>query len=78
MAIAVLLLSLGLFAFALARMRRTRVTRQAAAATVRFEVDGWGVKRWLADGRYEEVGWNEIQEVRLITLPKGPTVFVSV
>src|SRR4051812_25870042 len=62
----------GLFAFSVANMRRTRDARRAAAATVRFEVDDWGVKRWLADGRYEEVSWAEMIEVRMITLPKGP------
>jgi hypothetical protein len=39
---------------------------------VNFAVDSWGVKRWLADGRYEEVSWAELREVRMITLPKGP------
>jgi hypothetical protein len=72
MAFGVLLLSLLLFAFAIAYMRRTRERRQAAAATVKLEVDGWGVKRWLADGRYEEVSWDELREVRIVTLPKGP------
>jgi hypothetical protein len=71
-AVAVLLVSVVLFAFALAHMRRTREARRAAASTVKLEVDGWGVKRWLADGRYEEVSWGELREVRLITLPKGP------
>ena len=61
-----------LFAFLVANARRQRASRQAAAATVRLEVDGWGVKRWLADGRYEEVSWAELQEVRAVTLPKGP------
>jgi len=60
------------FAFFLARSRRERENRRAAAATVRLTVDDWGVKRWLADGRYEEVAWDELQEVRAITLPKGP------
>jgi hypothetical protein len=69
---AILLLSLVLFAYALARLRRGREARQAAAATVRLEVDGWGVKRWLADGRFEEVAWSELEEVRMVTLPKGP------
>ncbi len=54
------------------RGRREREHRRARAATVRLEVDGWGVKRWLADGRYEEVGWDELQEVRAVTLPRGP------
>jgi uncharacterized membrane protein len=72
MAIGVFLLSVLLFAFALAYLRRTRDARREAAATVKLEVDRWGVKRWLADGRYEEVSWDELLEVRVITLPKGP------
>jgi len=72
MAIAIFILSVGLFAFAIAHLRRTREARQAAAATVKLEVDRWGVKRWLADGRYEEVSWDELREVRVITLPRGP------
>lgn len=72
MAVAVFFFSVALFAYAIARMRRARETRQAAAATVKLEVDRWGVKRWLADGRYEEVSWDELREVRVITLPKGP------
>ena len=72
MAIVVLLLSVAVFAFVVAYTRRAREARRAAAATVRLEVDDWGVKRWLADGRYEEVSWDELREVRLITLPKGP------
>ena len=62
----------GLFAFMLARARRERASRRAAAATTNLEADDWGLRRWLADGRYEEVGWDELQEVRAITLPKGP------
>jgi uncharacterized membrane protein len=72
MALAVFIVSVGLFTFALAHARRTRAARRAAAATVKLEVDTWGVKRWLADGRYEEVSWDELREVRVITLPKGP------
>jgi hypothetical protein len=71
-AVVVVLLAVILFAFAIAHRRRTADARRAAAATVNLEVDGWGVKRWLADGRYEEVSWAELEEVRLITLPKGP------
>lgn len=72
MALAIAIVSVGLFALALARIRRGREARQAAAATVKLEVDRWGVKRWLADGRYEEVSWDELREVRVVTLPKGP------
>lgn len=70
--IAVLIASVGLLAFAIAQQRRARDARLAASATVNLEVDRWGVKRWLADGRYEEVSWDELHEVRLVTLPKGP------
>jgi len=60
------------FAFLVAKGRRERDRRRAAAATVSLVVDDWGVRRTLADGRHEEVGWREVQEVRLTTLPKGP------
>ena len=72
MALGVFFVSLLLFAYVIARMRRVREARRAAAATVNLDVDAWGVKRWLADGRYEEVSWDELLEVRIITLPKGP------
>src|SRR3954454_14276672 len=72
MGLAFFLLVLLLFAVLVARGRRERADRREAAATVKLEVDGWGVKRWLADGRYEEVSWDELQEVRAVTLPKGP------
>jgi len=72
--VAVLLLVLFLAAVALliALGRAERARRRAAAATVSLVVDSWGVKRTLADGRYEEVSWAELQEVRAITLPRGP------
>ena len=72
---------MGLFVFAagisvfvvlLVRARRERAARRAAAATTNCQADDWGLRRWLADGRYEEVAWDEVQEVRAITLPKGP------
>ena len=72
MALGVALALVVFFALAIANMRRTREVRRAAAETVKLEVDGWGVKRWLADGRYEEVSWAELIEVRMVTLPKGP------
>ena len=61
-----------LFLFLLARARHERAARRAAAATTDLKADDWGVKRWMADGRYEEVSWDELQEVRALTLPKGP------
>jgi hypothetical protein len=62
----------GGFAALLAVARHQRAERRAAAATVSFAVDDWGVRRRLADGRYEEVSWDELQEVRATTLPRGP------
>jgi type II secretory pathway pseudopilin PulG len=52
--------------------RRDRRRRAAAAATVTLVVDDWGVKRTLGDGRYEEISWPEVVEVRASTLPRGP------
>jgi hypothetical protein len=55
----------------LALGRTERKRRVAAAATVELVVDDWGVKRTLADGRYEEVSWAELQRVEAVTLPRG-------
>ncbi|HEX4820285.1 MAG TPA: hypothetical protein VFV00_08765 [Acidimicrobiales bacterium] len=60
------------FLFLLARARHERADRRAAAATTDLKADDWGIKRWMADGRYEEVAWDELKEVRALTLPKGP------
>lgn len=68
----VLLGVIVVFAVSIAFSRRAVAARRAAAATVDLSVDAWGVKRWLADGRYEEVAWNELKEVRAVTLPPGP------
>lgn len=72
MALIVLGVGAALFVFLLARARHERAARRAAAATVQLQVDDWGLKRWLADGRYEEVAWDELQEVRVLVLPRGP------
>jgi hypothetical protein len=72
MATILFLLSISLFAVVIVRGRAERIRRRAAAQTTTLEADDWGVKRWLADGRYEEVSWDELIEVRAITLPKGP------
>jgi hypothetical protein len=52
--------------------REDRKRRRAAAVTVAFEVDARGVRRELADGRREEVHWDEVGEVRVVRLPRGP------
>jgi hypothetical protein len=72
MAIFLLLLFVAGFAALIAVGRHERAKKRAAAATVDCVVDDWGVRRTLADGRYEEVGWKELVEVRATTLPRGP------
>src|SRR5436190_17610059 len=72
MGVIVFLLLIALSAALLMRGKRERAARRERARTVGLEVDAWGVKRWLADGRYEEVAWNELKEVKAITLPRGP------
>ena len=62
----------AVFIVLLVRARGERAARRAAAATTNCQVDDGGLRRWLADGRYEEVAWDELREVRVITLPKGP------
>jgi hypothetical protein len=72
MELVVLFLLGGGFAALVAVARHQRADRRAAAATVSLIVDDWGVRRSLADGRYEEVSWDELKEVRATTLPRGP------
>lgn len=72
MGVVIFLLLISVSGVLLVRARRERIARRERARTVGLEVDGWGVKRWLADGRYEEVSWDELEEVRAITLPRGP------
>lgn len=48
-----------------------RRDRRAKAATVALDVDEWGVRRTLADGRSEEVGWDELVEVEVAVVPRG-------
>jgi hypothetical protein len=72
MATIFVLLLVGGFIALLRSAKRQRQRRLEAAATVRFVVDATGVERDLADGREEAVTWDELQEVKLIVLPKGP------
>jgi hypothetical protein len=56
--------------FAVQRNERRR--RDAAAATVELHADRDRVTRMLADGRYEEVRWSEVQAVEILTTNVGP------
>jgi hypothetical protein len=66
------LVLVGGFIAILRAAKRQRQKRAEASATVRFVVDDTGVERQLADGREEAVTWDELKEVKLLVLPKGP------
>lgn len=51
---------------------RLAIRRWAAGSTVGLHVDGSGVRRELADGREEQVHWNEIVEVDVVLADRGP------
>ena len=70
---AVLLLALaaGLVALGVAGRRNEQRRRAAAAATVDLQVDRESVCRTLADGRHEEVRWDELVEVEVLTTAIG-------
>ena len=67
----VLALAAALVAFGVAARRNERRRREAAAATVEVRVDSLRVGRTLADGREEEVGWDELTEVEVLTTAIG-------
>jgi hypothetical protein len=52
--------------------RNERRRRDAAAATVELHADRERVTRTLADGRYEEVRWSEVQAVEVLATNVGP------
>ncbi len=61
----------ALIALGVAVRRNDRKRREAAAATVEVRVDDDGVTRVLADGRIEEVRWDELAEVEVLTTDVG-------
>jgi hypothetical protein len=66
-----LLLACGLLALGIAMRRIDGTHRLAAAATVEVQVDGNTVARTLGDGRHEEVRWDEVLEVEVLTTSVG-------
>lgn len=72
MALLVLLGATALITAGFAVQRNERRRRDAASATVELAADGDRVARTLADGRYEEVRWSEVQEVEVLTTKVGP------
>ena len=61
----------ALIALGVAVRRNHRKVREVAAATVDLRVDDDGVTRALADGRIEEVRWDELLEVEVLTTNVG-------
>jgi hypothetical protein len=71
MGIVLLALAAGLVALGIALRRNDRARRAVAAATVELRVDDDGVRRTLGDGRSEEVRWDELVEVEVLTTAIG-------
>lgn len=70
-AVILLALAAGLVALGISGRRNERRRRAAAAATVDVQVDRDTVSRTLADGRHEEVRWDELVEVEVLTTAIG-------
>lgn len=69
------LIAIGLFlAFVVfaAIVRNQDRSRTAAALTEELVVDELGARRVMADGREEQVDWNELTEVTVLRNDRGP------
>ncbi|HEY8058001.1 MAG TPA: hypothetical protein VID94_04580 [Acidimicrobiales bacterium] len=66
-----LALAAGLVALGISARRNEQRRRASAAATVDLQVDRDTVSRTLADGRHEEVRWDELVEVEVLTTAIG-------
>lgn len=58
--------------FVLVVVRKRGQRSRVRAATVSIQADSAGVRRTLADGRTEEVGWDEVNEVEAFRTRVGP------
>ena len=70
-AVLLLLVAASLVALGVALRRNGALSRSAAARTVAVHCDGESVSRTLADGRHEEVRWDEVVEVEVFTTTVG-------
>jgi hypothetical protein len=70
-AVVLLALAAALIAFGVAMRRNGRASRAAAAATVAVHCDAEAVSRTMADGRHEEVRWDEVSAVEVFTTAVG-------
>jgi hypothetical protein len=70
---AILLLGVAaaLVALGVALRRNDGRSRAAAAATVEVHCDAESVSRTMADGRHEQVRWDEVVEVQVFTTAVG-------
>jgi hypothetical protein len=65
------LLVLPLVALSVVSRNKQQVMQQRAA-TVELRADEFGIRRRLADGREEQVDWNEVNEVEVVRASRGP------
>jgi hypothetical protein len=66
------LLVLGPIFALVAVVRNQKRIAKLRSATVELEVDVFGVRRILADGRREGVEWLDVTEVEVLTAKSGP------
>jgi hypothetical protein len=66
------LLMLGPIFVILAVLRNQKRISVLRSETVELRVDGFGVRRVLADGREEGVDWSDVSEVEVLTTNSGP------
>jgi hypothetical protein len=67
------LITIGLMLIVFLAVARNQ-SRSAAlrTETVSLRVDEFGARREMADGRQEQVDWNELTEVEVLTAATGP------
>ena len=56
----------------MAVLRNQKRISKLRSATVELQVDEFGVRRVLADGREEGVEWTDVTEVEVLTTKSGP------
>jgi hypothetical protein len=67
------LIILGLGAITFWAVLRNQSRRSALrSATAELQIDEFGARRELADGRREQVDWNELSEIEVLTAATGP------
>jgi hypothetical protein len=69
--LAVLLLLGPIFVIVAVLRNQKRISR-IRSETVELQVDAFGVRRVLADGREEGVDWLDVREVEVLTAKSGP------